>query len=130
MVSMMIVNTCLVGFAFLMLWAAYNDVRSFKIPNWIPAVMCLSWVVAAPFLGLGLSGLGAHLLTFIVILAIGMGIWSQGLVGGGDVKLIAAGALWFGWPDALSFSFLLALWPVVFWLWDWCAYVRLYPCCR
>ena len=118
MVSMMIVNTCLVGFAFLMLWAAYNDVRSFKIPNWIPAVMCLSWVVAAPFLGLGLSGLGAHLLTFIVILAIGMGIWSQGLVGGGDVKLIAAGALWFGWPDALSFSFLLALWPVVFWLWD------------
>lgn len=101
--AMIVANTALVAFACLMLWAAWCDLRGYTIPNWIPAVLIALWIAAAPFLSLGWAGAGWSLLTFAGVLAIGMALWAPGWVGGGDVKLIAAGALWFGWPDALSF---------------------------
>ena len=109
MIDMMIVNTAIIAFGFLMLWAAFNDVRAFKIPNWIPGLIIVSWVAAAPFMSIGLAGLGLHLAVFAGVLSIGMALWSQGFLGGGDVKLIAAGALWFGWPDVMSFIFIATL---------------------
>ena len=99
----MISNIALLGFVFLMLCAVWYDVRSFTIPNWVPGVMIAGWVLAAPFLGLGWAGAGLSLLAGIGVLALGMALWAPGWVGGGDVKLLAAGALWFGWPDALAF---------------------------
>lgn len=103
MTAMIIANTALLAFAFLMGLAAWSDVRRYTIPNWIPAVMIALWVLAAPFLQLGWAGAGWSVLTFVGVLAIGLALWAPGWVGGGDVKLIAAGALWFGWPDALAF---------------------------
>ena len=103
MLSMIIANTAICAFALLMVWAAWRDAASYKIPNWIPAAMLGLWVAAAPFLGLGWSGAGMSLLVFAVVLGAGMLLWAPGWVGGGDVKLLAAGALWFGWPDAMSF---------------------------
>lgn len=99
----MIANIALLAFAFLMLIAAWTDVAKFTIPNWIPGVIILIWAAAAPFLGLGWSGAGLSLATFAVVLALGMALWAPGWLGGGDVKLIAAGALWFGWPDVFVF---------------------------
>lgn len=96
-------NTALLSFAFLMLAAAWTDMARFTIPNWIPAVMIALWVVSAPFLGLGWGGAGLSLAAFAGFLVVGMALWAPGWLGGGDVKLIAAGALWFGWPDALMF---------------------------
>jgi prepilin peptidase CpaA len=78
-------------------------VRRYTIPNWIPGVLIAVWIGSAPFLQLGWSGAGVSLLTFAVVLAVGMALWAPGWVGGGDVKLLAAGALWFGWPDAMMF---------------------------
>ena len=101
--AMIIANTALVAFACLMLWAAWCDVRRYTIPNWIPAVLIALWIAAAPFLQLGWAGAGWSLLTFAGVLAVGMALWAPGWVGGGDVKLLAAAALWFGWPDALTF---------------------------
>jgi prepilin peptidase CpaA len=96
-------NTALLSFAFLMLAAAWTDMARFTIPNWIPAVMIAVWIVSAPLLGLGWGGAGLSLAAFAGFLAVGMALWAPGWLGGGDVKLIAAGALWFGWPDALMF---------------------------
>jgi prepilin peptidase CpaA len=96
-------NTALFSFAFLMLAAAGFDMARFTIPNWIPALMIGLWLVSAPFLSMGWMDAGLSLATFAGFLAIGMALWAPGWLGGGDVKLIAAGALWFGWPDALSF---------------------------
>lgn len=98
-----IANTALLSFAFLMLVAAWTDVAKFTIPNWIPAVMIVIWALAAPFLSLGWAGAGLSIATFMIVLALGMALWAPGWLGGGDVKLIAAGALWFGWPDVLAF---------------------------
>lgn len=104
----MIANTALLAFAFLMLIAAWTDVRSFKIPNYIPGVMIALWIGAAPFLGLSWIDIGLALACGFGVLAVGMALWAPGWIGGGDVKLLAAGALWFGWPDSVAFV-LLAL---------------------
>jgi prepilin peptidase CpaA len=96
-------NTALLGFAFLMLLAAWTDAARFTIPNWIPGVMIALWLAAAPVLGLSLASAGLSLAVFAGVLALGLALWAPGWLGGGDVKLIAAGALWFGWPDVLSF---------------------------
>ena len=96
-------QTAILGFAFLMLTAAWTDAARFTIPNWIPAVMIVLWVLAAPVLGLSWAAAGLSLATFAGVLALGMALWAPGWLGGGDVKLIAAGALWFGWPDVLAF---------------------------
>ncbi|MFP4519222.1 MAG: prepilin peptidase [Oceanicaulis sp.] len=103
MVQMIVANTALVAFACLMAWAAWCDVRNFTIPNWIPAALIAVWVVAAPVLQPGWAFAGLSLAAFAGVLAAGLALWAPGWLGGGDVKLIAAGALWFGWPDALAF---------------------------
>lgn len=99
----MISNIALLGFAFLMLCAVWYDVRSFTIPNWVPGALIVGWVLAAPFLGLSWMDAGLSFLTGFGVLALGIALWAPGWVGGGDVKLLAAGALWFGWPDGLAF---------------------------
>ena len=99
----MISNIALLGFAFLMLCAVWYDVRSFTIPNWVPGALIVGWVIAAPFLGLGWMDAGLSFLTGLGVLLLGIALWAPGWVGGGDVKLLAAGALWFGWPDGLAF---------------------------
>lgn len=99
----MIANTALLGFLFLMLCAVWTDVRQFTIPNWIPGVMIVLWLAASPFLDLTWGQAGLALASGFGVLALGLALWAPGWVGGGDVKLLAAGALWFGWPDTLSF---------------------------
>ncbi len=96
-------NAALLGFLGLMLVAAWTDMARFTIPNWVPAAMIVLWLVSAPFTGMGWTGAGLSLATFTGFLVVGMLLWAPGWLGGGDVKLIAAGALWFGWPDALMF---------------------------
>lgn len=99
----MIANTALLGFLFLMLCAVWTDVRQFTIPNWIPGVMIALWLAAAPFLDLSWGQAGLALASGVGVLALGLVLWAPGWVGGGDVKLLAAGALWFGWPDIMTF---------------------------
>ena len=96
-------NTALLGFAFLMLMAAWTDLAKFTIPNWIPGVMIALWLAAAPLVSPSWASAGLSLAVFAGVLALGLALWAPGWLGGGDVKLIAAGALWFGWPDAATF---------------------------
>jgi prepilin peptidase CpaA len=39
----------------------------------------------------------------VAALAVGMGMFAAGWIGGGDAKLFAASALWIGWPATMSF---------------------------
>ena len=74
--------------------AALSDAVRFLIPNRYPAAIALSFAVyvvakPAPFWGPGLI-VGA------VALVAGTALFARGIVGGGDVKLFAATALWAG----------------------------------
>jgi len=97
----------LAGFAGLMAMAAFDDFRRLIIPNVVPAGLCLLWplhLATAPGMGLA-AGAAAASCAAGVFLA-GAVLFSRGLIGGGDVKLLAAATLWAG-PAATSALLLL-----------------------
>lgn len=90
----------LAGFAGLMATAAFEDFRRLVIPNRLVIALCILWPVhlsTAPNLTLaaGLTAAGCGLAVFLG----GAVLFSRGLIGGGDVKLLSAAALWAG-PSA------------------------------
>ena len=90
----------LIGFAALMLIAAFEDLRRLIIPNALTVSLCVLWpfyVVATPSLLVILASLGCALAVFLV----GAFCFSRGYLGGGDVKLLAAATLWAG-PGAIA----------------------------
>jgi prepilin peptidase CpaA len=89
--------TISVAFAALMVAAAFEDFRRLAIPNRLIVGLLLLWPVDAaigPALTLrtGLATAGDALAVFLC----GALLFSLRLVGGGDVKLLTAAALWAG----------------------------------
>jgi prepilin peptidase CpaA len=87
----------LAGFAGLVAMAAFEDFRRLIIPNVVPAGLCVLWplhLVTAP--GLSLAAGAAAAGCAVAVLVAGAVLFSRGLLGGGDVKLLAAAALWAG----------------------------------
>lgn len=105
----MIAQTAVLAFAVLMLISAWTDLAGYRIPNWIPLCLLALWPLAMIALAPGWTHAGLSLATFAVVLAAGMALWAPGWIGGGDAKLIAAAALWFGWPDTVGFMLWFAL---------------------
>ena len=84
--------------------AAATDIWVFKIPNWIPAALFLLFFPVA-LLSPGeidwLSHGGAALAVFVGGIVLYLLRW----FGAGDVKLMAAVAIWAGFPHLLAFLF-------------------------
>ena len=53
--------------------------------------------------GMSLPAVGLHLAAGALVLAVTFGFFSQGWIGGGDAKLAAATALWFGFDHLLDY---------------------------
>lgn len=86
-----------VALAPLMLLAAYTDLKYLKLPNWMAlAALALFVVIAAGDIllndetGMSWGIFGWRLLYAAIVLAAGFLLFSLGVVGGGDVKLLAA----------------------------------------
>jgi prepilin peptidase CpaA len=81
--------------------AAIQDVASLRISNLFPIVL-----IALFGLWLYANGVPDSIwkngLMFLLILAIGIGMFALRWLGGGDVKLLAAGALWFDFQGGIS----------------------------
>lgn len=75
----------------LLLAAAAADVAWRRIPNGIAAALAAIGLLRHA--GAGAGALGLALLVACGVLAAGMLLWRRGLIGGGDVKLLAAVAL-------------------------------------
>jgi prepilin peptidase CpaA len=105
----MLTQVTILAFVGLMLAAAYLDATRFTIPNWLSAAVALLFFPAALVLGMGWAVFGFHLLAGVLGLLIGMAIFAAGWAGGGDAKLFAAAALWFGWPGLTGFLMHTAL---------------------
>lgn len=86
----------LFAFTALMVTAAFEDFRRLMIPNWLIAGLVAVWPLSlvagrvAPAMALGALGVAGA-----VFLA-GALLFARGLLGGGDVKLLCAAALWAG----------------------------------
>lgn len=96
-------------FPLLMVFAAIGDLIAYKIPNWLCLTVVALFFPVAFIAGLPFEAIGWHVLAACVALVIGFGLFAAGWFGGGDAKLLAAAALWFGWPDSMRFAVYTAL---------------------
>jgi prepilin peptidase CpaA len=100
----------LAGLAAMLIVAAVIDVRTFTISNRLNAAVALTaplywWSVAlAPWPGMAIQ-LGAAATVFILLAA----AFYAGMMGGGDVKLAAALALWFPPAGILKLLILMSI---------------------
>ena len=89
----------------LLLAAAATDIRQRRIPNIIPLLIVIifivGWMAGFPFSG----PWWAHGFHFAAALLVGMLLFHFGWFGGGDAKLYAACALWFSFSDAILLLF-------------------------
>jgi prepilin peptidase CpaA len=108
------------GLAIGLLISAYTDIRYRLISNMLTVPIAL----AAPLYWyavdeLSLVGAGLHLLIGLVVFAFFALLFRFGAMGGGDVKLFSALALWFNlvWVIRLIFvaSLIGALVTIIFW---------------
>ena len=86
-------------FAGLMLAAAWSDMTSMTIPNWVSLALVGGFLVFVPFVWQGWGVFGTHLLVGLTFFVAGVVMFALGWMGGGDAKLLAATALWFVWGD-------------------------------
>ena len=82
----------------LVLYGAWSDARSLRIPNWVSLALLVAFVPTALIAGLPLESFAWHLACGVGVLVLGIVLFAFGLFGGGDAKLLAACALWVGWP--------------------------------
>ncbi|OGQ80770.1 MAG: hypothetical protein A2289_16130 [Deltaproteobacteria bacterium RIFOXYA12_FULL_58_15] len=91
-----------VPFLILLAVGAWTDLRSRRVPNLLSATVAvggLAWSVAAHQWQVALIGLVCGV-GVIVLLWVP---WSRGGIGGGDVKLAAAAAVWIGYQQLLAY---------------------------
>ena len=96
-----------VGIA-LFIIAAYSDVKSFRIPNLL--VAAVAWLGITRLIVIGDPSAAVYTVgASVIVLAIGFVLFWQGIIGGGDAKLITAAALLIGYHDLLSFLVFMSI---------------------
>jgi len=94
----MLLSLPLYVFPLCMLAAAVSDIRKFIIPNSVSLILIAGFFLCFAVSGLGMDVLLNHVLSGIVMLAVGIALFAFRVCGAGDSKLLAAAALWLGWP--------------------------------
>jgi prepilin peptidase CpaA len=89
--------------------AAGWDLTSFTIPNVLPLTMLAAFFLFALMAAMPGAAFGSHLAAGLIGLAAGFSLFAAGFVGGGDAKLFAVTALWFGFGDLLTYALVATL---------------------
>ncbi len=93
----------LVLFPLAMAFAASSDLLTMTISNRLVLALTGSFFVLAVFAGLGWAEIGSHVLAAAVVLAGAFVCFARGWIGGGDAKIAAAIALWFGFDQVMPY---------------------------
>lgn len=88
-------------FPAVMAFAAASDLVTMTIPNRLQLVLVASFFALAALTGMPATEIGFHVLAALIVLAVSFVFFSFGWMGGGDAKLAAATALWFGFSQNL-----------------------------
>jgi prepilin peptidase CpaA len=99
----------LLMFPALMAFAASSDLFTMTISNRLSLALAAGFALLAIIIGMSLSDIGLHLAAAAVVLVVAFGFFSQGWIGGGDAKLAAATALWFGFGHLLDYMIYASL---------------------
>ncbi len=98
----------LVLFAAALGWAAGSDLLRLRIPNWVVVTIAALYPIYVLSAAQPVAWQGALVVAGLVF-AIGFALYSFRLLGGGDVKLLAAVALWAGPVQITSFMISTAI---------------------
>ncbi|MBV9261067.1 MAG: prepilin peptidase [Pseudolabrys sp.] len=90
-------------FPALMAFAASSDLLTMTISNRLSLALVASFALLALVTGMSLHDIATHLGAGALVLVIAFGCFTQGWIGGGDAKLAAATALWFGFDYLLQY---------------------------
>ena len=93
-------------FALAMVTAMITDLMSMTIRNRVSISLTLGFILLAPLCGISLSDYGWHLAVGGIALIVTFSLFCLRAMGGGDAKLIAATALWFG-PNVSLMDYLV-----------------------
>lgn len=96
-------------FPLMVMAAGISDFFTFKIPNWLNALIALSVIPFVVYLGMPLEVFAWHVVAGLLFFVIGLGLFAGGLIGGGDAKMLAACALWIGWDRLMEFGVITVL---------------------
>lgn len=96
-------------FPALMAFAASMDLITMTIPNRVSLALLVAFLGMAPFAGLTFSDIAVHLGIGLATLVAGILCFARGWIGGGDAKLFAAAALWFGPAHLLEYATVAAV---------------------
>ena len=91
-------------FPAMMAFAASSDLLTMTIPNRISLIMIGGFVILAVATGMSLEQFAWHAGAGLLVLVIAFGFFARGWIGGGDAKLAAATALWFGFEHLLDYA--------------------------
>jgi prepilin peptidase CpaA len=103
MLSMILDIARLLLFPALMAFAAASDLFTMTISNRVSLVLVAGFSTLAVLGGMGLHDIFSHVGAGATVLAVGFACFAMGWVGGGDAKLAAGAALWFGFSDLLNY---------------------------
>jgi prepilin peptidase CpaA len=79
------------------------------ISNRLSLALAGGFFLLTLIIGMSLSAIGMHVAAAAVVLVVAFGLFSQGWIGGGDAKLAAATALWFGFDHLLDYMIYASL---------------------
>ena len=105
MLAWLILALFLSGLAF----AAIHDVATMTIPNWVSIAFAVLFLPAALLVGADWASIGWHYLYGFVGLIVCIGLFSVGVFGGGDAKLLPAVLIWMGPGATLPYIYGIAL---------------------
>lgn len=88
-------------FPMCMALGAMTDLISMKIPNRVSILLAGSFLVIAPLTGMDLTTFGWHLVAGASVFAVCFVLFAIRAMGGGDAKILASSALWFGFGAEL-----------------------------
>ena len=86
-----------------------SDVARYEIPDWAPIVLVFGYLFAGWLGGVTMAQLGLNLLAGVAVFAVGAALFYFNVFGGGDVKLLAASAVWVGWQYLFPYLVVVAM---------------------
>jgi prepilin peptidase CpaA len=105
----MITSLLCLAFPLLLIYAAWHDVSTMTIPNWVSITLAAVFVPAAFAAGLSAEQIGWHLMFGAAVLIGCAVLFYLNVFGGGDAKVIAAASLWTGLGASAPFVFGMAI---------------------
>jgi prepilin peptidase CpaA len=92
-----------------MAFAAASDLITMRISNRLSLGLAVGFFLVAIMIGMPAAEVAKHVAASLIVLAFSFAFFTFGWIGGGDAKLAAATALWFGFPHLIEYLYLAGL---------------------